>query len=241
MVDIHCHLLFEVDDGSDSIKESIDMLKLAKSQGIDAIILTPHYRYGMFPYDKAKILAHFKELLPYAGEAGVRIELGCEYHVNGEIVENLQSGRCLSLGGTRYVLTEYEYHTEFSYIKGNTEELLRQGFTPVIAHVERYRCMTDRLERAAELQAMGAYIQINCDAVLGIDGRESKRYTRKLLKAGMVNVIASDSHGIEDRVSHMDKCYTLLQKKFGEDEAERLMERTPRKIFEAKKIMPYEL
>lgn len=241
MVDIHCHLLFGVDDGSDSIKESIEMLKRAKNQGIDAIILTPHYRHGMFDYDKARIVAHFKELLPYAKEIGVQLELGTEYHVNSEMIDRLRCGSCLTLGGTRYVLTEYEYHTEYGYIKNNTEELMRQGFTPVIAHVERYKCMVDKLERARELQACGALVQINCDAVLGLSGREEKKYTKKLLKAGYVNVIASDSHGIETRVCHMDKCYAYVAKKFGADAADLLMEKTPRKIFNSQKVMPYEL
>lgn len=241
MVDIHCHLLFGVDDGADSIKESIEMLRLAKSQGIDAAILTPHYRHGMFEYDRAKVIAHFKELLPYAKETGVKLELGTEYHVNSEIIDRLNSGRCMTLGGTRYVLTEYEYYTEYGFIKNHTEELLRQGFTPVVAHVERYKCMTEKIERARELQSCGALVQINCDAVLGQSGREEKRYTKKLMKAGYVNVIASDSHGIAERVCHMDKCYAYVLKKFGKDTADRLMEHTPRRIFDSQKVMPYEI
>lgn len=241
MVDIHCHLLFEVDDGSESIKESVDMLQYAAEQGVDAIILTPHYRHGMFAYDKPKILAHYKELLPYGRENGIRLELGCEYHVNSQMIERLLSGSCLTLAGTQYVLTEYEYHTEYSYIRQNTEELLRQGMIPVIAHAERYRAMTEKVERAHELQAMGAYIQVNCDAVLGLDGREAKRYTKKLLKTGGVNIIASDSHGIEDRVCHMDRCYDYVSRKFGEDVAERLLETNPGRIFDSKKVMPYEI
>lgn len=240
MVDIHCHLLFGVDDGADSIKESVDMLEYAAQQGIDAIILTPHYRHGMFPYDKSKIIAHFKELLPYAKENGIRLGLGCEYHVNSEMTEALRTGRCLSMAGTRYVLSEYEFHTEYQYIKQNTAELLRQGYTPIIAHVERYRCMTDQIDRAGELQMMGAYIQVNCDAVLGLDGRDSKKYTKRLIREGYVNVIASDSHGIDDRVCHMGKCYAYVSKKFGEDAAKRLMEQTPRKIFESKKVVKEE-
>ena len=52
MIDIHTHLLYDVDDGAESLQESLDMLKYAKEQGVDAIILTPHYRHGMFPYQK---------------------------------------------------------------------------------------------------------------------------------------------------------------------------------------------
>ena len=231
MIDIHCHLLFGVDDGADSLEESVAMLKDAKEQGIDAILLTPHYRHGMFPYDKERILRHAEELKPYAKELGIRMELGTEYHVNSRIVDAMRSGRCLTLAGTHYVLTEYEFETEWTYIKKMTQELIFQGFVPIVAHVERYGAMVADLDRAEELQRMGALIQINCDAVLGLGGRAEKKYTKKLLKEGFVDVIASDMHGIKERACHMKKCYQYVAKKFGVDEAERLMHRNPYKIF----------
>ncbi len=230
MIDVHCHLLFGVDDGSKNIKESVAMLREAKNQGVDAIILTPHYRHGMFPYDRKKIDAHFLELLSYAKAAGVRIYPGCEYHVNSRIVDYIRSGRCHTMADTNYVLTEYEYETEYSYIESMTRELIFQGYIPVVAHVERYACMLERPARAAELQKMGALVQSNCDAVLGLESRKLKKYTKILLTEGWVDLIASDSHGIKDRVCHMRKCYDYIAKKFGEDTAQLLMDGNPRMI-----------
>lgn len=235
MIDIHCHLLFGVDDGSDSIKESIAMLQEAKAQGIEDIILTPHYRHGMFPYDRKRIEAHFKELLFYAKEVGVRIYPGCEYHVNSRIIEYIRNGRCHTLADTNYVLTEYEYETEYSYIKKMTRELLFQGYIPVIAHVERYACMQQEVDRAGELQDMGALIQVNCDAVLGNDGRAAKKYTKKLIKEGYLDIIASDSHGIKKRVCHMRPCFEYVSKKYGNEVARELMEENPREILASRR------
>ena len=100
MIDIHCHLLYGVDDGAKDKQESIEMLKRAKEQGVDAIILTPHYRHGMFPYRIDEIEYNFSTIKEYANQIGIKLYLGTEYHVNSEIVENFRKGRCHTLGNT---------------------------------------------------------------------------------------------------------------------------------------------
>jgi protein-tyrosine phosphatase len=86
------------------------------------------------------------------------------------------------------------------------------------------------VSRIEDLQELGALIQVNADSVLGIDGRHFKRYTKKLLKAGLVDVIASDSHGTKERVCNMKKCYEYVAKKFGDDYAQEIMQTTPENI-----------
>lgn len=81
----------------------------------------------------------------------------------------------------------------------------------MIAHVERYECLSD-ISRIEDLQELGALIQVNADSVLGIDGRHFKRYTKKLLKAGLVDVIASDSHGTKERVCNMKNAMSTWQR-----------------------------
>ena len=232
MVDIHCHLLYGVDDGAKTIEESVAMLKHAKGQGIQSMILTPHYRHGMFPYPLDRIDENFAKLQPYAKQIGISISLGCEYHVNSQIVEALDSGRCHTLADTRYVLTEYSYQSEFSYIHKMTEELLLHGYFPVIAHVERYRCMVEDLDHAVLLQDMGAVIQMNADAILGLEGFGTKRFCKKMIQEGLVDIVASDSHGISERVSHMQKCFEAIRKKYGEDYAQDLMHTQPLKLMQ---------
>lgn len=230
MIDMHCHLLFGVDDGSPTIEESVKMLEEAKKQGIDRIILTPHYRHGMFAYPKADIEQNYKALEPYAIRLGIQLFLGTEYHVNTQIVEAFDNGKCHTLADTRYVLTEYAHHSEYQFIKQMTQELIFHGYRPIIAHVERYECMVEDLYRADELQEMGALIQVNADAVLGLEGHGPKKYCKKLLKEGLVDMIASDSHGIDKRACHMEKCFSYIQKKYGADYANDLFVEGPAEI-----------
>ena len=232
MVDIHCHLLYGVDDGAGTIEESVAMLGEAKEQGIQAMILTPHYRHGMFAYPKEEIEEHFMLLKPYAEKLGIALALGTEYHVNSRIVEAFKGGRCRTLAGSCYVLTEYSHDSELSYLEQMTETLVRHGYIPVLAHVERYACMTQDLENVRRLRELGGWIQINADAVLGLDGMTAKRFCRKLLKEELADVVASDCHGIKRRACHMAGCYERIARKYAESYAERLMTHNPARILE---------
>ncbi len=230
IIDIHCHLLCGVDDGAKTIEESEAMLQEAHRQGITGIILTPHYRHGMFSYPKELIEENFALLQPYAMELGITLALGTEYHVNSHMVEALEGGRCLTLAGTRYVLAEFSHDAEYSYIYQMAQELIFHGFVPIIAHIERCAAITADMENADRLKSLGAWIQINADAVLGMEGTAARRFCKKMLKAGYVDVIASDSHGMVKRACHMDRCYALLEKKYGREYADELMYDMPYKV-----------
>lgn len=221
MIDIHNHSLFGVDDGASTLKESVAMIKDAYRQGIDTIIVTPHYRHGMFFYPLDVIESNFAQLMQAVG-CGIRLYLGCEYHVNGQICESLKSGRCHALAGGRYVLCEYEYETEYSYISEQSRNLLMHGYIPVIAHVERYKCLNNKPQLCEEIKELGAVIQINADSVLGIEGHRSAALCRKLLKHGWADIIASDAHGMTIRTNHMGKCYSYVQRKYGQVYAQQL-------------------
>lgn len=231
-IDIHNHSLCCVDDGAKNLQESIEMLQDAARQGIEAVIFTPHRRHAMFPYNKEEIEKQYHALLKFTADSGIGLYLGCEYHVDSEVLSAFQSGRCHSLADGDYVLTEYSYETEFSYMAQYTKQLISCGYIPVIAHVERYKCIAKKPTLCADLSSMGAWIQVNADSVLGIEGRALKSVCKKLLKNELADVIASDTHGMRQRANHMGQCYEYVEKKYGRGYADRLFYRNPRKIIE---------
>lgn len=233
MIDIHCHALYGVDDGAKSIEESIAMLQQAKSQGIEAVILTPHYRYGMFNYPVERIQEHFAHLKEKSEMFGIELYLGCEYHVNSRIIEALQEGRCFTLAGSDFVLTEYSFDTEFSYIYGQTQKLISYGYIPVVAHVERYACFLKRPKLCLELSNTGAYIQINADSILGMDGKTGERFCKKILKNQWADIVASDAHGESKRAFHLAQSMEFVARKYGEDYAELLFYENPKRIIDS--------
>jgi protein-tyrosine phosphatase len=121
-------------------------------------------------------------------------------------------------------------HSEFSYARQMTQEAVRFGYIPVIAHVERYEFVMDDPECLDELREMGALVQVNADAVLGMEGRGAKKLCRILLKNDLVDLIASDSHGINERACHMQQCFDYVAKKYGPERARLLFCDTPAQI-----------
>lgn len=234
LVDIHCHLLYGVDDGAKSIEDSIAMLDVAVKEGITDMILTPHYRHGMFPYPGEAIRKHFMKLQPEAEKRGVHLQLGCECHVNRNIIPYLEERRVLPLAGSEYVLSEYAHDTEEAFIREMSMELLSHGYVPVIAHVERYECFRNNIDLSEALRRQGVWIQINADAVLGKNGFGTKRFCKRLLDRGSVDVIASDSHDIKNRRNHLGECYRYMVKHYGQSVADQYMDLNPRNIITMK-------
>lgn len=232
LIDIHSHILYGVDDGASSREVSIEMLREAERQGVTDIIATPHYRQGMFSYPPKKIFSHYQELRREAHKVGIRLSLGCEYFVDGDIYENLEKGRVPTLAGTRYVLTEYAPEAAYSMIQMFSQNLLRQGYIPVIAHVERVRTLASRSEYIRELSSMGTLIQINAASVLGKGGLARQRFLLKILKEGLVDLIASDAHDMERRPIRLEECAAFVEKRVGSECRDRVFHKTAKKILQ---------
>lgn len=233
MIDIHSHILYGVDDGAKDIAESVEMLRDAREQGVTAMIATPHYRHGMFSYPNQIIEEHFVRLKREAEELGMQLYLGTEQHVNSMTVEYIESGRCHTLADTSYVLVEYKYETSFLYIKESVQDLLRHGYIPIVAHIERYACM-QKLVHVEFLREIGAMIQVNADAIIGKNGFCVKGYTKKLLKQGFVDFVGSDAHGIKERKSNMGKCREYLYRKYDHRYVDRILEKNARELLQSK-------
>ncbi len=224
MIDIHNHSLYQVDDGAKSYDETIAMLKEARRQGVTDIIMTPHFRHGMFPYEKRRIEENFIEARDAADFIGVNLYLGCEYHVDLDLVDHLLDGRIHSLGDTDFVLCEFSHVSLPGKIRQSMQDVIRAGYVPVIAHVERYDAFLKDYDFCKEMKDQGAMLQINADAVIGLDGRPMKKFCKEVIKRGLVDFVASDAHGIENRPMHMAEAKKYVEKKFGERMAEFLFE-----------------
>lgn len=233
MIDIHNHILFGVDDGAKDLEESVELLKIARRQRVMDLILTPHYRAGMFTYDKELVERNFNTLREVADELYMEIHLGCEYHVDSEIKDNLKTGRVHSLGDSEYVLAEYSYSDQLEKIINTCNDLILGGYVPIIAHAERYECVQKNPLVTAQLRELGALIQINADSVLGAEGKTQMKVTKTLLDNHLADIVASDAHGITDRAMHMKEAYSYIFREYSKTVANSLTEDNPRKIIEA--------
>ncbi len=233
MIDIHNHTLFGVDDGPKEIEESVEMLTDAWNQGVTDVILTPHYRKGMFSYPKELIETNYTLLKQAISDKNIpiRIYLGCEYHVGHDIIMHLCNERVLTMNNSQYVLMEFPNEQNENRIIEETSSVLKADYIPIIAHVERIDALVKKPKICAYLQERGALIQCNAAAVIGKEGFWVKRFTAKLLRNQWVDVIARDAHGIKKRVNHMKEAYDYVCHKYGESYGTYLFEESCSNIF----------
>lgn len=233
LTDIHCHMLPGIDDGAADAQESMAMLKKAYRDGVRRIIVTPHYRRGMFEPDPRKVLHRYekvKEKAAQIGANGIELYLGCECHRYSGMAQDLRKGILPTLAESRYVLVEFSGIDPYSRIRAVIYELTSAGFVPIIAHVERCRCMAEHLDNVQDAIDLGARIQVNAASVLGKHGRQLKRYCKKLMKRKMIDYIASDAHDLKVRPLLLRECADYVEKKWGKDIAKRIFVENPSEI-----------
>ena len=229
MIDLHCHLLPYVDDGANDLEEALALLPLEAKQSVTELCLTPHLRRGMFETPDEKILAQFARLLPFAEEQGLKLHLSREYHWDELTQEKINDGTVIPMGKNT-LLTEFSGRHSAGEMLQAVETILSHGYTPLIAHAERYPATTVELIEA--LRKAGAKIQVNADAVLGYDGRFVKRLVWTLLKKDLADVIAPDAHSTLARPPRMQECFAAIRKKLGEEQAKKLMLENPKTILQ---------
>lgn len=232
MIDIHCHIVPGVDDGSRSCEMSLNMLKQAYAEGITAIIATPHYRRERWEYHKDEIREKVEILKEKAKARGIPVELyvGSELRWRESLPEQLREGRCLTMADSDYALIEFASGDSVRTMDRALRNLLMEGFRPVIAHVERYEALRKELDSIQEWIEQGILIQCNASAVAGKDGFKMSYFTHKLLSNDMVHFIATDSHSDTWRHPDMEACLKYLQKKCGNSKTEQLLVENPGRI-----------
>lgn len=232
IIDVHCHILPGVDDGAADWQTAVRLLERQYQEGVRQIIATPHYRRRMFEPEKPQILNAYYALQEQAARMGMNLYLGCEYHVNMEIAENILSGAYPSMANSRYVLSEFSSASEKVFIKERCYHMLSRGLVPVLAHVERYHIFRKDLDFLDELSKLGCLIQVNAGSILGEDGFKCKQFCKKVLSYEMVDIVASDGHDLRRRAPRLGECANWLEKKVGHEYAEHMLVGNPQKILE---------
>ena len=229
MIDIHSHIIFDVDDGPKTLEDSRRMLEESYRQGVRTIISTSHRRKGMFETPEEKIAANFKQVQDLAKQVAddLTVLYGAEIYYTSDILRKLEEGTFPSLGGTKYVLIEFSMNTPYKDIHSALGNVIRLGMTPVVAHIERYHCLENDEDRVSELINMGCYMQVNSSNVLkpklfGDRYKFMKKRVQFFLERDLVHFVASDMHNLDDRPPYMQKAYQIVAKKYGAERAEEL-------------------
>ena len=167
MIDIHCHVLPEVDDGAKNIEQSLEMLRIAAKDGITDIIATPHFHYRRGHASPEEIRRKVQELNAASRKDGVNITVypGNELYYTHELLEKVKAGEALTLADSDYVLLEFSPDVEKSKLQRAVYKFLGEGYYPIIAHMERYEAFRKDREFTYTIEEMGAYYQINAGSL----------------------------------------------------------------------------
>ena len=225
IADIHCHVLPYVDDGAQDWDESAELLKMQYEQGVRLVCCTPHLQKGMFEIPDKEILEQFgllKEMAEKIFRGNLKVYLSREYYCDEAFLRRLEKNAVIPYGNGGYLLTEFSHRYTPDQFFEYVEKVIDHGYRPLIAHVERYPELQD-IEDIEELVRMGAKIQINAGSLLKMEGRQQARWAKKLLKEGLVHVVASDAHDVQTRTPELEKAANYLEKKLGTEEAEKLL------------------
>lgn len=237
-IDIHNHILPGVDDGSKSMEETIRIIEKAVEQGIKTMIATPHYQCGRNNIEPNKLIELKDEVQKEATKIDkeFRIYLGNELMYSDSLLEDVKEKKALTLADSRYVLIEFSTRISYEAMYKAMRNFITSGYSPIIAHVERYECLKHKDELILELIELGCYIQMNSSSLRGgVLNIEAKRQG-KLVQGGMVHLIASDSHDMNYRVPLMKDIVNSLMKKTDHKIMEDIFIHNPRKILENKYI-----
>lgn len=225
MIDIHSHILPNIDDGSENMEMSLAMLRMSVASGVTDIIATPHVnRHGVIP-DWQTIEAKAEELRQAAADAKIpiRIHTGAEIELNGDVLRFLKEGsRDYCLAGSQYVLLEFTDQTQPNIAEQMLTTLQLRGFWPVLAHIERFpRLLADK-ERLLSWPEKGILYQCNTGSFTGYFGPKCQERVEALYHNGLIHLLGSDGHRVEFRTTDIREAHAQIDKLAAKEKKESL-------------------
>ena len=239
MFDTHCHILPMVDDGSSSLQESLNMIKIAYDDGVRAILATPHKNHPI-DFRPQKTAEESFELLRSAvmdRYPDFELYLGAEFYITDDYLGVLEKNENeLITGNSRYILIEFDRSVSCDYMSDVVHELKVRGFSPIIAHAEMYQSLTGSPQNAYELRNQGALIQLTSSSIEGKRGSRITSFCEDLIKNSAVDFAASDAHGEQRRKPLLSSAYKKVTELAGKDAADRMFVINPQLMISGQEI-----
>ena len=234
MIDIHSHIIPNVDDGARSFDESIDILKEAKEVGFSDVILTPHF---ITDYNETKEdeLIKIKEELQEEND-DVKLYSGMEVYIDEKMIDLVKKNKILTLAESRYLLIELPLSNSVSFLDYIIYALQSNNIVPIIAHPERYLMVQENYKVVEEYIEKGCLIQCNYASVLGYYGKDAQKTVKKLLKNNLINFLGSDCHRKNTIYKIIPKAIKKIIKIIGKDEFYKISTLNPQKILNNEEI-----
>ena len=215
MVDLHCHILPGIDDGAQTVEDSIELLNALRRQRIHSVMFTPHFNFERsdiksFCERRQKSL----ELLTATQEPKnleMTVKTGAEVFFSVKLNEEDIEPLCFD--GTNYILIELPVTSRPYGLTHTLRALLNRGYIPILAHVERYPYIAEDPTVLYDLVMEGCLAQVNAGAIL--KDNERSKMAMKYLKWELAQLISSDTHSMKKRPPNIKPAMSVIEKKLG--------------------------
>ena len=232
MIDIHCHILPGIDDGSRNMSMSVEMAEIAKKRGTDIIVATPHCNIpGLYQnYYGSWFDMLFDETKTVLSGYGIELLPGMEVFSTYDIIKLLDEGKLLTINQSRYLLVEFDFGIRFEEAFDILKGIKQKGLIPILAHAERFDFIKNSQHNAFLLNESGCVLQANKGSFTGDFGFTVQKTAFLLLNHGLISVIASDSHNSTSRNTDMKETYNLLKLEVSKSILDCLFQENPKRI-----------
>ncbi len=235
MVDIHCHILPEVDDGAKSWEIAIKMCQMAAADGIEHIVATPHandeFRYNRESH--ANLLAQLSERVG----GNPKLSLGCDFHMSFDNLKDVMDHpERYTIDSTKYLLVELSDYSVPPAVTTNLKKLIDNGLIPIITHPERNPVLRRNHARVLKWVELGCLVQVTANSMTGRWGTEALSCAEWLMKRGAVHVLASDAHGLGSRPPVLSEARTAAERIVGKAGAAALVHDNPSAIVSGNRL-----
>ena len=238
MIDLHCHILPGVDDGSQNIEQSVKIALNAKEAGFNTICCTPHFLEPNYISKKSDNLKLLEELKIELKKQNIEINLilGNEVYISENVSQLLENEIISKIGNTNYILMELPLFQEIRYVNQLLGRVQDKGLKIILAHPERYVYIQKNPNKLVDFIESGIILQGNYASIIGKYGIESKKTMKKLLKAKMIHILASDVHKENSIYNKMEVISKNILEIVDEDYYELITKINPQKIIENQSI-----
>lgn len=220
MVDLHCHLLPGIDDGSKSLEISLRLAREAAENGVTHALLTPHHMNGRYVNHKKDVIQKTNEFQKQINAHNIPLTVfpGQEVRINGQLLEALDEDDILFADTAgKYMMLEFPDDDVPHYTNRMIFDLQQRGIIPVIVHPERNTRIMAEPDLIYQLLEKGCLSQITASSYVGTFGKKVENFSRQLIEAGQGYVFASDAHDLPERKYEMRQAFKKLQYNFDQN------------------------
>ncbi|MBR2567159.1 MAG: hypothetical protein IKE29_21465 [Paenibacillus sp.] len=239
MVEMHCHILFGLDDGPVQMEQSVAMAEKAAASGITSIIATPHHLNGRYNNEPKVVNQAVHMLRAELARRNIRLQIGPgqEIRVHDRLIEDLYAGKCCTLAGSRYMLLELPFGHIPSQFPGILHELRIAGITPIIAHPERNLVILKKPLLLTDYLRQGGLCQLTAESFTGLFGRKVQKWCFHFCKENGFHFISSDAHDTCKRTFALEDGAKTVARWFGPEAVNHLADNAS-SILTNSKVIP---